>query len=318
MQRLVDAVLDASIYYSFDRTGLLRHQRRFAPRDLDVDMSGRVCVVTGANSGLGREVARGLAQRRADVWLVCRNEARGREARAELLPHSPDGRVFLEQLDVSDLAAVRAFARRFPPERIDVLMHNAGLIPDGRVETAQGLELTLATHVVGPYLLSQLLEPRLRAAGAARVIFVSSGGMYTRKLSLDDIDWRRRPYDGVAAYAQTKRMQVVLAELMAEQWQGRGIGCHAMHPGWADTPGVENSLPNFWKHMAGRLRSPAEGADTALWLAVAAAPGASNGGFWFDRARVSPHYLPFTRESAADRRALLEFVAKTSERAAAT
>jgi NAD(P)-dependent dehydrogenase (short-subunit alcohol dehydrogenase family) len=250
------------------------------------------------------------------VWLVCRSEARGREAQKELLPHSPGGRVFLEQLDLSDLAAVRAFAGRFPPERVDVLVHNAGMIPEKRVETRDGLELTMATHVVGPYLLSQLLEPRLRAARAARVIFVSSGGMYTQKLSLEDLAWTTRPYDGVAAYAQTKRMQVVLAELLAEQWRGSGITCHSMHPGWADTPGVESSLPNFWKHMEGRLRSPAEGADTALWLAVAAEPDRSSGGFWFDRARVSPYYVPFTRESAAQRRALLEFVDKASGRSA--
>jgi len=147
------------------------------------------------------------------------------------------------------------------------------------------------------------------------VIFVSSGGMYTTKLSLDDVGWTRRPYDGVAAYAQTKRMQVVLTELLAEEWRERGIVCHSMHPGWAATPGVEHALPNFWKHMSGRLRTPAEGADTALWLAVATEPGSSTGDFWFDRARARTHYVPYlTRESASERRALLELVAKASDR----
>ena len=304
LTRLTDAVLDATIVYSFDASGYRRHARRFAPADLDVDMTGKVCLVTGANGGIGKELARGLAQRGADVYLLCRSAARGEEARREIADQT--GRpVHLVQLDVSDLAAVREFAKSFEPKRIDVLIHNAGLIPSERALTSDGLETTLAVHVIGPFLLSRLLEPKLRAASPGRVLFISSGGMYTNSLSLNDLDWSQRKYDGVAAYAQTKRMQVVLTELLAKDWAGKGIVCHSMHPGWADTTGLQNSLPNFTDRMSGRLRSAAEGADTALWLAVAPEPTKSSGRFWFDRKPARTHMLPLvTRDKAEDRTAL--------------
>ena len=162
---------------------------------------------------------------------------------------------------------MRRFARGLDTRRVDVLVHNAGVLPEDRVLSPQGHEITLATHVLGPWLLTRELLPRLKASSDARVVFVSSGGMYTQRLSLDDIEWRRRPYDGVAAYAQTKRMQVVMAQLLAEDPDFGGIAVSAMHPGWADTPAVRTSLPRFWQAMHGRLRTPAQGADTVIWLA---------------------------------------------------
>jgi hypothetical protein len=144
-------------------------------------------------------------------------------------------------------------------------------------------------------------------------MFVASGGMYTQRLSLDDSEWQRRPYDGVAAYAQTKRMQVVLAELLAEELPRARITVSSMHPGWADTPAVRSSLPRFWKTMQRRLRTPAEGADTVIWLAASAAARGRSGRFWFDRRPRSTHLLPWTRESRADRDALLALCRAAAE-----
>jgi NAD(P)-dependent dehydrogenase (short-subunit alcohol dehydrogenase family) len=132
------------------------------------------------------------------------------------------------------------------------------------------------------------------------VIFVSSGGMYTRRLDLSDLGWEQRPYDGVLAYAQTKRMQVVLAEQWAQALAGSGVTVHAMHPGWAETAGVRGSLPRFHALTRRVLRTPEQGADTIVWLAVRR-PAPPTGGFWFDRRARSTHYLPWTREAPADR-----------------
>jgi NAD(P)-dependent dehydrogenase (short-subunit alcohol dehydrogenase family) len=313
--------------YAFDVRGYRRHARRFVPGALDVDMTGRVCLVTGANGGIGKAVARALAERGADVHLLCRSRERAEPACKEIREQARSTRVFLEQMDVASLDSVRAFCARFQPSRVDVLVHNAGLIPPERTLTADGLELTLATHVVGPYLLTRLLEPRLRAAAAARaaagapergaekggvaaaspgrVVFVSSGGMYSQILSLDDIEWTRRKYDGVAAYAQTKRMQVVLAEELAALWPARESVCHAMHPGWAHTPGLESSLPNLAQWIGPNLRTPEEGADTVVWLAVAGEPARTTGRFWFDRRVVRTHFLGVPRSSRGARRALM-------------
>ena len=300
-------LLDASILFSFDRSGYHRHSARFDAGDLDVDLAGRVCLVSGANSGIGLQTSLALAERGATVWMLCRDPERGRQAAREVRRRSGSRRVHLGLLDISDLDAVRRFARGLDTPRVDVLVHNAGVLPDARLLSPQGHEITLATHVLGPWLLTRELLSRLKASSDARVVIVSSGGMYAHRLSLDDIEWRRRPYDGVAAYAQTKRMQVVMAQLLAEDADFRGIAVSAMHPGWADTPAVRTSLPRFWRAMQGRLRTPAQGADTVIWLASSASARGSTGQFWFDRAPRSPHLLPWTRESAAERAALKAF-----------
>ncbi|MCL4818792.1 MAG: SDR family NAD(P)-dependent oxidoreductase [Vicinamibacteria bacterium] len=297
---LVDRALDASILFSFDRSGFLRHAARYGAGDLDVDLAGRVALVTGANSGLGLATARGLLARGARVAFACRDRGRGAAAIAAL-PAAWRRRARLFELDVASLADVDRAARGWRGA-LDVLVHNAGVLPARRELTDDGLERTFATHVAGPLRLTHALRGALRRAAAARVILVSSGGMYAAQLSLDDLDWARRPYDGVAAYAQTKRMQVVLAGLLAPRLAGAAV-VHAMHPGWADTPAVRSSIPRFWERMRGRLRDAEQGADTILWLAIAAAPGRDSGGFWFDRRRVAEHLLPWTRENAAQREA---------------
>jgi len=304
IRRLAEAALDASVVLSFDRTGFRRHARRFRTEDDAARLDGRVALVTGANSGLGRATALELARRGADTWLLCRSAERGREARDAIRRATGSARVFLEVVDVSSLASVRALAARLPVERVDRLVHNAGMLADERSETREGLETTLATHVVGPFLLTRLLRSRLERASEARVVFVASGGLYTRRLSCADPHWRRRPFDGVRAYAQAKRMQVALTAELARRETVSSLRYHAMHPGWADTPGVRSSLPGFHRLTRSLLRSPAEGADTAVWLCVAQEAGRESGAFWFDRRTVSPYLLPGTRESAAERRRL--------------
>jgi NAD(P)-dependent dehydrogenase (short-subunit alcohol dehydrogenase family) len=300
------ALLDASILLSFDRSGYDRHARSFAAGDLEVDLTGRVCLVTGANSGIGLETSRALAERGATVWMLCRDRQRGERALAEVRRACRARHVHLATLDVSNLSAVRRFARECTLPRVDVLVHNAGVLPDHRETSVDGHEITLATHVLGPWLLTRALLSRMQASDDARVVFVSSGGMYTQRLSLEDVEWRRRPYDGVVAYAQTKRMQVVLAALLAHELAATRATVSSMHPGWADTPAVRSSLPRFWNIMQKRLRSPAEGADTVVWLAASPAARGRSGLFWFDRQPRSAYLLPWTRESASERAALRE------------
>ena len=312
------AVLDPTILFSFDHTGFLVHSLGFDPTDLEVDLSNRRCLVTGANSGIGFETALALADLGAEVLLLCRDPARGHAAVDRIRDTTGNPRVHLETLDVSSLADVRRVGATLATSTIDVLVHNAGVLPDHRVETADGLELTLATHVIGPHLLTTLLAPALRRSADARVIWVSSGGMYPRRLDTTDLQWTRRPtYDGVLAYADTKRAQVVLAELWAKAFRGTSVVVHAMHPGWADTPSVQSSIPLFHRLTRAILRTPAEGADTAVWLAAAAPARQSSGQFFFDRTPRRTHLLPWTREPEAERHALWELcerfaVAETS------
>jgi NAD(P)-dependent dehydrogenase (short-subunit alcohol dehydrogenase family) len=311
--RALSRFVDPFIVSSFDRIGFRIHRLTFRHGDLDTDLSGKCCLVTGANSGIGYETALALADLGAEVVLLCRNPERGETAAQQIREQTGNSRVSLEVVDVSDLASVRAVAARLSSRSIDVLVHNAGVLPDERVETDDGLESTFAAHVVGPFLLTQLLRSNLEKSPDGRVIWVSSGGMYTRKLNLEDPNWTKRDYDGVIAYAETKRAQVVLAELWAEKLRGSSVVVNAMHPGWADTPAVKSSLPRFHRVTRSILRTPAEGADTVVWLAASTRAREWTGRFFLDREQRRTHVLPFTRESKEDRLALWEICERLSE-----
>ena len=163
----------------------------------------------------------------------------------------------------------------------------------------------MATHVLGPHLLTSELRPLLTADTSGRVVFVSSGGMYTQPLRIDDPEYQLGDYDGTVSYARTKRMQVVLAQLWARHLPG--VAVHAMHPGWANTPGITDSLPRFARVVGPILRDADQGADTAVWLTAAEWPGATTGLFWHDRRPRPTSYLPFTRHSPADAQRLWDY-----------
>ena len=309
MTRTLDTLLDRTVAPGYSRLGYLV-RRRWWPDDdpRPGALAGRRALVTGASSGLGQETALGLARLGAAVHLLVRNEARGRAAADAIAAEHPEAELHVEVCDVSDLAAVRRaaddLAARLP--RLDALVHNAGAMPAERTESADGHELTVALHVLGPVLMTERLRPVL-AGHDARVVLVSSGGMYTQRLPVRDPDYRRGDYKGAVAYARSKRMQVALTPLMQDRWRGDGIRVHAMHPGWADTPGLATSLPLFRKVTGSLLRDARAGADTVVWLA-ATQPAPPGGRFWHDRAERDTHYRSATRESTGDRARMWRWV----------
>ena len=291
IRSLLDTALDRTIVPGYTRVGYQLRQSGWSDDPQPDALNGRTALVTGANRGIGKAIAAGLARLGATVLLAVRDRESGEGAREEI-----DGDVRVEVCDVSDLDGVRAFAEdltsRIP--RLDVLVHNAGVLPAARTETLDGHEVTLATHVLGPVLLTELLLPILRDSSDPRVILMSSGGMYTQPLPVGDPEYRTGRYRGATAYARTKRMQVAFTPILARRWAG--VGVYSMHPGWADTPGVASALPGFRALTGPLLRTPEEGADTAVWLA-ATRPAPPTGLFWHDR-RVRPqHYLLSTRNS---------------------
>ncbi|WP_370961603.1 SDR family NAD(P)-dependent oxidoreductase [Amycolatopsis sp. cg9] len=302
---LLDTLLDRTVVAGYSRLGYVLRRRAWAADDPAPDaLRGRVALVTGASSGLGEATAAGLARLGAEVVLVVRDLERGERALGRVRALAPAAKVRTARCDVADFASVREFAAGEP--RADVLVHNAGVLPPRREETGAGHEITLATHVLGPLLLTELLRPALRASADARVIWVSSGGMYTQPLAVDDPEYRTGRYRGATAYARTKRMQVELTPVLAERWRADGIAVHSTHPGWADTPGLAASLPSFRRLVGPALRRAAEGADTAVWLA-ATEPGPPPGRFWHDRQDRPAHLLPGTRPAAGDAERLLRY-----------
>lgn len=306
MRALLDTALDRAVVPGYTTLGYRLRQLDWGDDPSPRALRGRTALVTGANRGIGKAIAAGLAELGATVLLTVRDRDRGEQARLEILDDIPDADISVEVCDVSDLAAVRAFAAELTARssRLDLLVHNAGVLPAERAETQDGHEVTLATHVLGPLLLTELLAPLLSASGDPRVILMSSGGMYTQPLPVNDPEYLGSRYRSAIAYARTKRIQVAFTPILARRWPGIRVYC--MHPGWADTPGVAASLPGFKKLTGPLLRTAEEGADTAIWLA-ATRPAPPTGRFWHDRRARPQHYLLSTRFSDEARERLWRY-----------
>jgi dehydrogenase/reductase SDR family member 12 len=302
---LLDAALDRTVLAGYTNIGYALRSRWWGEDDLG-SMEGKVVLVTGATSGLGLASAEAFGRLGATVWLVARDARRGELARAKVAEHCAGGEALLELCDLAELSSVRALAERLHARapRVDVLVNNAGVMAPRRTLTPDGIELTFAVNVVAPFLLTSLLIDALRQSAPSRIVNVSSGGMYARRLRADDLQSELGDFNPTAAYARTKRAEVILTEMWAQRLQGSGVVVHAMHPGWADTAGVKASLPRFYKATRPLLRSPAQGADTIVWLGAANAPARSSGKFWHDRRRRPTYLLPGTRETADDRERL--------------
>lgn len=309
LTRVLDTLLDRAVVPGYSRLGYAL-RRTWWPADLEPGaLEGRTVAVTGANSGLGKATVLGAVRLGAAARMLCRDPARGESARQQVLRACPSADVVVEQCDLSELKSVRACAARLRDELpgLHALVHNAGVLPPERTLSADGHELTVATHVLGPHLLTGELRAVLAADLDARVVFVSSGGMYAQRLRVDDPEFHEGDYDGTAAYARTKRMQVVLAQLWAARLADQHIAVHSMHPGWADTPGITDSLPRFARYVAPILRTPEQGADTAVWLLAAEIAGATTGHFWHDRRSRPTSYLPFTRHTEDEAATLWDY-----------
>jgi len=302
---LLDTILDRMVVAGYTSVGYRIRSGMWGPANLQ-PLGGKVVLVTGATSGIGLAAAEGFAGLGAAVWLLARSEERGERARQEIVARSGNRDIHVGLCDLSDLKAVRKFAERFGGEvpRLDVLVNNAGALLGERTLSVDGIELTFATNVLGPFLLTNLLAPLLKKSAPARIVNVSSGGMYTQRIHAEDLQSAHGEFDGATAYARTKRAQVILTEQWAQRLEGSGVVVRAMHPGWADTPGLESSLPRFYGTTKWLLRTPQEGADTIVWLGAAPEPARCSGGFWHDRRERPTHRVPWTKETSEDRERL--------------
>lgn len=318
LTRLLDSALDLAVVPGYTRIGHAVRSRAWP--DALPPMDGRTVLVTGATSGIGRAAAQAFAGLGARVLILARDPQRGERAAREIALAAGSGaEVVCVEGDLASLDSIHAAAEHVAATEpaLHVLVNNAGVLPVSRELSVDGFELTFATNVLGMYALTERLVPLLEAGAPSRIINVSSGGMYTQRLDVDDLQTEHRDYDGPAVYARTKRAEIVLTEAWASRLAGRGIVAHAMHPGWVATPGVASSLPRFNRVMGPLLRTPQQGADTIVWLGAADEPGRSSGGFWHDRRRRPVDRVPITRTSAADAARLVEACRALSGEAAA-
>ena len=216
--------------------------KRFIPGDLDEDCTGKQYMITGSNSGIGKQAALEIARRGGTVHMVCRNPKYAEDAKNELVESTENHNIHVHILDLSNPKEVLRFASEFTTKNseigLNVLINNAGCMVNTREVTDDGLEKNFATNTLGTYLLTEGLitllqtpdpdnrsDPQLRS----RVITVSSGGMLTNKLDPSDLQWEQKTFDGTMVYAQNKRQQIVMTEQYASKCPN--IFFASMHPG---------------------------------------------------------------------------------------
>ena len=287
----IDTILDKSLL-GFTRLGV------FA-RAIDVieafpGISGAHVMVTGATGGIGRATARRLAANGAVVHAVGRSRAKLEELAADTT-----GSVVTHQADLSNMEAIEHLASEFKAEkyRLDGIVNNVGVMTQERIVTSEGFELSYAQNLLGHYVLVMNLLPALVACEPSRIVMVSSGGMYSQPLSVGNIESIEGEYDGTAAYARTKRGQVVLAEHWARAFAADGIRVNSMHPGWVDTEGVRDALPTFRRFTLPLLRNEEQGADSIVWLIASGDSESHTGQFIHDRKPRETHRMNRTKIS---------------------
>jgi NAD(P)-dependent dehydrogenase (short-subunit alcohol dehydrogenase family) len=267
--------------------------------------NGRVAVVTGASSGIGKETARALAAAGWHVIATGRDPARSAAAAEDIRAASVGGRVDMLVADLSLLAEAARLARDIAAitPRVDVLINNAGGMANGLVMTAEGYEANFAGNHLGPFLLTNRLMPLLRAAaataplGSVRIINTASDASeMIPTLNLDDMQ-NLGNYSNGLAYCSGKLANVLFARALAGRLAGDGIVAHAMHPGAVDS----RFFDDIDAEARARVRdlpkvSVAEGADTLIWLATSEEPGRSSGLYWHKRALRAPN--PVVEDSA--------------------
>lgn len=295
------------VIYDFSKLGYNSARKSF--KAITTNLSTKTAIVTGASSGIGFEAALKLAKRQATVILVGRNEKKLESAKEKIISESGNNKISIEVADLSLMKETKSLANKISEkfDSIDILINNAGALFNSREVTEEGYEKSVALLLYSPFLLTNLLLTNLKnAKEGSRIVNVSSGGMYTQKLDLEDLESKKN-YNGAVAYAKAKRGLVIVSEYWAKIFQADKISSYCMHPGWADTEAVQDSLPGFYTMTKSILRTPEEGADTIYWLAASDELKKTTGGFYLDR-KIQPAHVFFTENSEEEEQKFLEYM----------
>jgi NAD(P)-dependent dehydrogenase (short-subunit alcohol dehydrogenase family) len=268
-----------------------------------MSMQGKICVVTGASNGIGKETARELARQGAHVVMVCRSRDRGEAVRSEILAEVSGADVDLMICDLSSQASVKEVAAeilaKYPA--IHVLINNAGINTDHRQRSVDGVELILATNHLGPFLLTHLLADALAAGAPSRVVNVSSMMQRGARIDFDDLEFERRAYSLAKPYAQSKLMNIMFTYSLATRWQDRGVTVNAVHPGVIKTglsADIRNPVVRVLFNIARNFfSSPEEGAEGSVYLATSPEVEGKTGGYYEARKLVTSNPISYDQEA---------------------
>jgi len=253
-------------------------------------VNGKTVLVTGANTGIGLETAAGLAERGASVVITARDPAKGSAAVDEIRRRTPDASVEAMELDLSRLADVRRFAESYT-QALDVLVNNAGLVLDHRAVTEDGFEMMFQVNHLGPFLLTNLLLPKLKARSPSRIVNVSSTAHRGAKLDFDDLQSVLN--FSVRVYGTTKLCNILFTRELARRLQGTGVTANCLHPGTVRTGfGKDGDVRGVFalglKLVRPFLLSPRSGAKTSIYLATSYDVEAVTGEYFVRSRRATP------------------------------
>jgi NAD(P)-dependent dehydrogenase (short-subunit alcohol dehydrogenase family) len=265
---------------------------RVVSQNAHVGMEGKVVLITGGTSGIGKAAATALAFRGAEVVVTGRNRARGRAAVGEIGRRSGSEKVSLMLADLAVQAEVRELAQAFKErhDRLDVLVNNAGLIQSKRTETPDGIELTLAVNHLAPFLLTNLLLDVLKKSAPSRIITVSSEARRRAEIDFDDLQSKRR-YRAFRVYGMTKLANILFTHELAERLRGTGVVANCLHPGGVNTNFGKNNRnlgTLLFRAFKPFMRTSEQGADTIVYLASSPEAERMSGEYLIDREGVSP------------------------------
>ena len=262
------------------------------------DMRGRVCLVTGASSGLGLQAAVGLARAGADLILVCRDPRRGEQAREWIAREAPRAHLGLYLANFEMLDSVRALSEKvlsvYPA--VHVLINNAGTLHEVWRRTTDGFEATWQVNYLAPFLLTNLLLDRLIASAPARVVTVASAAHEGARIDFENLD-AREGYSMLKVYGQSKLASIVFAFELARRMKGRGVTSNCLHPGMVATQiGNRSGLIGLaWELMKPFLLTPAQGAETMLYLAGSPEVADTTGTYFVDKRITRPDPIALDR-----------------------
>jgi len=279
-------------------------------RSPPLDFSGQNWLVTGASMGLGKAMMKAAAEAGARVIGVARGREGLEAARGEISPEAA-GRVTIMPADLSLVSGTRELLDHVlgTGEKIDVLMNNVGLLFTELTLTPEGKEASFVTNILSHFQLTEGLLQNDGMSDDSLVVNMTSGGMYNAPLGCADLNVTDPSrFAGKLAYAYAKRAQVALTGYWNEKYGPRGVRSYVTHPGWAKTPGVKDALPVFWKIQNPILRTPLQGADTALWLCAERPPIAAEEAVWFDRKARPVHMYEFTKTPQCTVQELVDYL----------
>ncbi|KAI1886012.1 hypothetical protein AGOR_G00209660 [Albula goreensis] len=260
-------------------------------------LDGKTVLITGANTGIGKETAKDMAQRGARVVMACRDLTRAEKAAADIRQSTGNGNVVVRHLDLASLYSVRQFAKEYlvTEERLDILINNAGVMMCPKWLTEDGYETQLAVNHLGHFLLTNLLLPKLKLSSPSRVVNVSSIAHRGGKIHFDDLCFDKMPYNSLVSYRQSKLANVLFSRELAHRLRGTGVTSYSLHPGVIRTElsrHVETWFPLLKALLTAPsillMKTPREGAQTSIYCAVTDGLEDKSGCYFSDCALKEP------------------------------